>query len=43
MGSDAHAPSEVGMGLDQAREALRSVGYESVLVFRGRVAEEVGL
>jgi histidinol-phosphatase (PHP family) len=43
MGSDAHAPSEVGLGLDQAREALLHVGYTSVLVFRGRVAEEVGL
>ena len=43
MGSDAHAPEEVGSGLDLAREALLAVGYTSVLVFRDRVAEEVAL
>jgi histidinol-phosphatase (PHP family) len=43
VGSDAHRPDEVGAGLSQAREALREAGYRSVLVWRGRVAEEVAL
>jgi histidinol-phosphatase (PHP family) len=43
MGSDAHAPSEVGAGLGQARDALLTSGFTSVLVFRGRVPEEVAL
>jgi histidinol-phosphatase (PHP family) len=43
MGSDAHAPEEVGMGLGQARDALVAAGYDSVVVFRGRVPEERGL
>ena len=43
MGSDAHAASEVGAGLVQAREWLLEAGYRSVLVFRARVPEEVPL
>ena len=43
MGSDAHAPEEVGSGLTSAREALLETGYRSALVFRGRVPEEVAL
>ena len=43
IGSDAHAPGEVGAGLDAARAALAAAGYRSVLVFRNRVAEEVGI
>ena len=43
MGSDAHAPSEVGSGLVRAREWLLEAGYRSVVVFRGRVPEEVSL
>lgn len=43
IGSDAHAPDDVAAGAPQAVSALRSAGYRSVLVFRGRVAEEVGL
>jgi histidinol-phosphatase (PHP family) len=43
VGSDAHSPSEVGAGREQAIEALRAAGYRSVLVFRQRIAEEVGL
>lgn len=43
VGSDAHAPDEVGAGWSEARASLREAGYESVLVFRRRVPEEVGL
>lgn len=42
-GSDAHAPSQVGTGLDAARELLLQAGYDSIVVFRGRVAEEAAL
>jgi histidinol-phosphatase (PHP family) len=43
MGSDAHAPGEVGEGLDLARELLLEAGYDSVTCFRKRVAAEVPL
>jgi len=43
VGSDAHAPGEVGSGWTEARAALDAAGYRSVLVFRKRVAQEVGL
>ncbi|MDI6900480.1 MAG: histidinol-phosphatase HisJ family protein [Anaerosomatales bacterium] len=43
VGSDAHRPGEVGAAWDEAAAALRSAGYQSVLVFRKRVPEEVGL
>lgn len=43
IGSDAHAPGEVGAGWREAREALDTVGYRSVVVFRQRQAEEVAL
>jgi histidinol-phosphatase (PHP family) len=43
MGSDAHAPHEVGHRFDEGRELLRAAGYESLVVFRERVAEEVAL
>lgn len=43
VGSDAHTPSDVGAGRDEAVVALREAGYRSALVFRGRVAEEVGI
>jgi histidinol-phosphatase (PHP family) len=42
-GSDAHRPDEVGAGLDAARDALLEAGYRSLVVFRGRVPEEVPL
>lgn len=42
-GSDAHAPGEVGAGLVAARDLLREAGYDSLVVFRNRVAEEVAL
>jgi histidinol-phosphatase (PHP family) len=42
-GSDAHAPGEVGAGLGSGRELLRAAGYDSLVVFRKRVAEEVAL
>jgi histidinol-phosphatase (PHP family) len=43
MGSDAHAPGEVGEGLDLARELLLEAGYDSVVCFRKRVPTEVRL
>jgi len=43
IGSDAHAPHDVGAGSAEAVSALREAGYTSVVVFRSRVAEEVGL
>jgi histidinol-phosphatase (PHP family) len=43
MGSDAHAPLEVGLGLPQARDALIAAGYDRIVVFRDRVPEERGL
>jgi histidinol-phosphatase (PHP family) len=43
LGSDAHVPADVGRDLDRAVEALRAVGYRSVLVFRNRTPEEVPL
>lgn len=43
IGSDAHAPSDVGAGHGEAVAALRAAGYRSVLVFRQRMAEEVGI
>lgn len=43
VGSDAHAPDDVGAGWAQARAALAAAGYESVLVFRGRARTEVSI
>lgn len=43
IGSDSHAPNEVGLGTAYAVEAARTAGYRSVVVFRNRVAEEVGI
>lgn len=43
VGSDAHRPGEVGYGWDCAVRALREAGYDSVSVFRDRIAEEVSL
>jgi histidinol-phosphatase (PHP family) len=43
VGSDAHDPSEVGFAGEAARTALADAGYRSVLVYRGRVPEEVPL
>lgn len=43
IGSDAHAPADVGAGWREAVEALREAGYRSALVFRGRVPEEVSI
>ena len=36
LGSDAHVPSLVGRDFDQARELLRSAGYETITVFERR-------
>lgn len=43
IGSDAHAPDQVALGSNEAIAALRDAGYRSVLVFRGRVPEEVAI
>ena len=43
IGSDAHAPADVGAGAREAIAALREAGYRSVVVFRNRMAEEVGI
>lgn len=43
IGSDAHSPAELGSGSTAAIEALREAGYSSVVVYRGRRPEEVGL
>ncbi|MDO9557845.1 MAG: histidinol-phosphatase HisJ family protein [Coriobacteriia bacterium] len=43
IGSDAHAPSEVGYGYDLAVEAVMAAGYRSVVVFEHRVSQEVRL
>jgi histidinol-phosphatase (PHP family) len=43
IGSDAHRPADVGSQLEAARVALRDAGYLSVLIWRGRVAEEVSI
>lgn len=43
MGSDAHAPDEVGAGLSRARDLIAAAGYDAVTVFRARVAHEVPL
>ncbi len=43
IGSDAHAPAEVGAGAAEARAALEAAGYRSVVVYAGREPREVGL
>jgi len=43
LGSDAHTPTEVGMGLDVAVAAAREAGYRSVSIFRQRIRKEVAI
>lgn len=43
IGSDAHRPAEVGAGAAEAVAALKDAGYRSVVVFRERRPEEVGI
>ena len=43
IGSDAHAPDEVGAGAVAAIAALSEAGYRSVVWFEGREMREVGL
>ena len=43
IGSDAHSPADVGAGHAEAVAALREAGYHSAVVFRRRMAEEVGI
>lgn len=43
LGSDAHSPGEVGAGFSEATRLLAEAGYDSLVVFRDRVAFEVGL
>jgi len=42
-GSDAHAPSEVGHGLDEVRAALSRAGYDTIVYFEAREIREVPL
>lgn len=43
LGSDAHAPDQVGQHFSRARDLLRSLGVEEVLTFRARQAEGMAL
>jgi histidinol-phosphatase (PHP family) len=43
IGSDAHAPDEVGYCFDEARTAIRAAGYDRVAWFEGRTMREVVL
>lgn len=43
IGSDAHCPEEVGADQRAALELLRTAGYSSVVVYRERTPQEVGL
>lgn len=43
VGSDAHAPHDVGAGWAEARQALCDVGVTTLAVYRGRRREEVSL
>jgi histidinol-phosphatase (PHP family) len=43
VGSDAHEASDLGRDFVPARELLVSAGYDSLVVFRGRVPYEVAL
>ncbi len=44
LGDDSHGPSDVGAGLDEAIEVLRSVGFEEMQLVRGhRQFESVGI
>jgi histidinol-phosphatase (PHP family) len=42
-GSDAHSPGEVGQGMSQGRDLLHAAGYDSLVVFRKRIPQEVAL
>jgi histidinol-phosphatase (PHP family) len=41
LASDAHVPELVGRDFDQARELLRSCGYETITIFERRVSRQV--
>jgi histidinol-phosphatase (PHP family) len=41
--SDAHSPSEVGLGLDRVREAIVHAGYDTIVYFEAREIREVPL
>ncbi|HUZ84891.1 MAG TPA: hypothetical protein VMU66_09360, partial [Gaiellales bacterium] len=43
LGSDAHAPADVGRDFDLARAELARAGYRSVTVFRRREPQSVPL
>ena len=36
LGSDAHLPEHVGFGLEQAIDAIKSVGYSNLACFEAR-------
>ncbi|MEG6616419.1 histidinol-phosphatase HisJ family protein [Peptococcaceae bacterium 1198_IL3148] len=39
MGTDAHNPTQVGQGLDEAWQLLKAVGYDKITVFKQRKRE----
>ena len=41
LASDAHVPGLVGRDFDQARQLLRSCGYETITIFEGRTSCQV--
>jgi histidinol-phosphatase (PHP family) len=43
LGSDAHRPEDVGIGLDRCLRSAREAGYSSLVRFRGREREAVPL
>ncbi len=43
IGSDAHAPAEVGYCFEDARTAVRRAGYDRIAWFEGRTLTEVAL
>lgn len=43
LGSDSHAPDEVGAGFDEAIELLHSVGYKKLVTFNKRQRSEVDI
>lgn len=43
LGSDAHQPDDVGIGLDRCLRSAREAGYTSLVRFRGREREAVPL
>jgi histidinol-phosphatase (PHP family) len=41
LGSDAHKPEQVGSGFREAIVLLKSVGYNEIITFTGRVKKSL--